>query len=217
MKRYDTPSWVEAFTTGVEEFPLSVETLGLPRQTHTDHVRWMDEAGRPAATDAVITRVPGLWLGVKTADCIPVLLYDERQRLVAAVHAGWRGTVKRIVEETIREMGSQGCDLHAIIGPGISADAFEVGDEVYEAFRQAGFPMERIAHKREKWHLDLWQANAWALEQAGVKDIFIDGTCTFSSPDFYSARRDTINTGRNMNCIRIVNENENETLRYENP
>lgn len=201
---YDTPEWIEAFTTGQEELPLDVESLGLPRQTHTDHVEWMREAGRPADTDAVITDVPGLCIAVKTADCIPVLLWDERQRLVAAIHAGWRGTVKRIVTKTIAKMGSRGEDLHAIIGPGIGQDAFEVGDEVYDAFRAEGFPMERIAVRKEKWHLDLWDANRWVLEQAGVKDIHVEGVCTFHSPLFYSARRDTINTGRNYNCIRVV-------------
>lgn len=203
MRRYKTSSWVEAFTTGQEEFPLPVESLGLPRQTHTDHIEWLTQAGRPADTDAVITDVPGLCLAVKTADCIPVLLYDSRQRRVAAIHAGWRGTVQRIVPKTIQRMEARGEDLHAIIGPGISQAAYEVGDEVYEAFRQAGFPMERIAWRQTKWHLDLPQANAWLLEQAGVRDIHVDDTCTFASPLFYSARRDTIHTGRNMNCIRI--------------
>ncbi len=203
MRKYETLSWVEAFTTGQELFPFPIDSLGLPRQTHTDHVEWIREPGRPEATDAVITDVPGLRIAVKTADCIPVLLYDERKHLVAAIHAGWRGTVKRIVSQTIGLMESEGKDLHAIIGPGISQESFEVGDEVYDAFAEAGFPMERIAKRREKWHLDLWTANKWLLEEAGVTDIFIEGTDTFTSPDFYSARRDTIDTGRNMNCIMI--------------
>ncbi len=203
MRKYDTPAWVEAFTIGKETLPLPIESLGLLRQVHSNHVEWLRQAGRPEATDAVITDIPGLTLAVKTADCIPILLYDSKQRLVAAVHAGWRGTVSRIVEKTIERMGSQGKDLHAIIGPGISLDAFEVGDEVYTTFFDAGFPMRRITEKRGKWHIDLRQANAWSLEQCNVTNIHIDDTCTFSSPDFYSARRDTIDTGRNFNCITI--------------
>ena len=170
----------------------------------------MKEAGRPEATDAVITDRPGLCVCVKTADCIPVLLYDTRQRIVAAVHAGWRGTVSRIVQKTIKEMKPVNpADLHAIIGPGISFEWFEVGDEVYEAFLQEGFPMERIARLfpsaggSERWHIDLWEANKWLLEQMGVEDVFVEGTCTRSSMDFYSARRETINTGRNYNGIFI--------------
>lgn len=205
---YKTPSWLTAFSTGkgsgVEDVGLRLEDLALPRQVHSDNVLWMKEAGRPEATDAVITDQPGLCVCVKTADCIPVLLYDTRQRIVAAVHAGWRGTVARIVQKTIEKMHPLSpTDLHAIIGPGISLEWFEVGDEVYEAFKAADFPMERIARKSDRWHLDLWEANKWLLEEMGVSDIYIEGTCTRASENFYSARRETINTGRNYNGILI--------------
>ena len=212
---YKTPAWLTAFSTGrdsgVEDVGLRLEDLALPRQVHSDHVCWMKEAGRPEETDAVITAQPGLCVCVKTADCIPVLLYDSRQRIVAAVHAGWRGTVARIVQKTVRQMMPLvPGDLHAIIGPGISLEWFEVGDEVYEAFRAADFPMERIARRfprktgdGEAWHIDLWDANRWLLEEMGVEDIYIEGTCTRTSMDFYSARRETINTGRNYNGIYI--------------
>ena len=222
---YPTPSWLTAFTTGkgrgVEALGLRIEDLALPRQVHSDNVCWMQEAGRPEATDAVITDKPGLCVCVKTADCIPVLLYDTRKRIVAAVHAGWRGTVARIVQKTIRQMQPINPeDIHAIIGPGISLEWFEVGDEVYEAFRTAGFPMERVAPSKPsreetsrfspsgeteggRWHIDLWEANRWLLEEEGISDIYIEGTCTRASIDFYSARRETINTGRNYNGIYI--------------
>lgn len=205
---YDTPSWLTAFSTGrdsgVEALGLRLEDLALPRQVHSDNVLWMKEVGRPEATDAVITDKPGLCVCVKTADCIPVLLYDERQRIVAAVHAGWRGTVARIVQKTIEQMKPLNPkDLHAIIGPGISLEWFEVGDEVCEAFKAEGFPMERIAKRMGRWHIDLWDANRWLLEQMGVEDIYIQGTCTRGSMDFFSARRETINTGRNYNGIFI--------------
>lgn len=216
---YNTPEWLTAFTTGrgsgVEDLGFRVEELALPRQTHSDHVCWMREAGRPEDTDAVITDCAGLCVCVKTADCIPVLLYDTRLRIVAAIHAGWRGTVAKIVAKTIGKMRSHPQDLHAIIGPGISFQQFEIGDEVYEQFCREGFPMERMARRfpsmrqeekgmsSEHWHIDLWEANRWVLEQAGVNDIFTEGTCTRTSMDFYSARRETINTGRNMNGIFI--------------
>lgn len=205
---YDTPSWLTAFSTGkgsgVEDVDLRLEDLALPRQVHSDNVLFVTEAGRPECTDAVITDRPGLCVCVKTADCIPVLLYDTRKRVIAAVHAGWRGTVARIVQKTIEKMNPNSpSDLHAIIGPGISLEWFEVGDEVYEAFRAEGFPMERIARKSDRWHIDLWEANRWVLEQMGVEDIFVEGTCTRTSMDFYSARRETINTGRNYNGIFI--------------
>lgn len=215
---YQTPSWLTAFSTGkgsgVEALGLRLEDLALPRQVHSDNVCWMREAGRPEQTDAVITDQPGLCVCVKTADCIPVLLYDTRKRIVAAVHAGWRGTVSRIVQKTIEQMQPQSPDdIHAIIGPGISLEWFEVGDEVYEAFRAAGFPMERIAPLQTfprggRLHIDLWEANRWLLEEQGVKDIFIEGICTRASENLYSARRETINTGRNYNGILIKVKSE---------
>ena len=89
---YKTPAWLTAFSTGrdsgVEDVGLRLEDLALPRQVHSDHVCWMKEAGRPEETDAVITDQPGLCVCVKSADCIPVLLYDSRQRIVAAGPAG---------------------------------------------------------------------------------------------------------------------------------
>lgn len=216
---YETPSWLTAFTTGkgsgVEALGFQLEELALPRQVHSDNVLWMHEAGRPEATDAVITDQPGLPVCVKTADCIPVLLYDTRQRIVAAVHAGWRGTVSRIVQKTVRQMYPlDPKDLHAIIGPGISLQQFEVGDEVYDAFFAAGFPMERIARRfpssngEGAWHIDLWDANRFLLQELGVDDIFVEGTCTRTSEDFYSARRETINTGRNYNGVVIKMKSE---------
>ncbi len=217
---------VDARETGIHTdcFHLPSSQIMIPRQTHSTNVAWVDLPGEVPDTDAVITSVKGLCVAVKTADCIPVLLYDEAQHIVAAVHAGWRGTVGRIVEKTIQEMGSRGEDIHAIIGPGISLEAFEVGDEVYMSFFHAGFPMERIAKQfpirtgndihlpsstmtstnATKWHIDLWEANKWLLEQHSVHRIHIAGACTYSQLDrFYSARQETIRTGRNINGIML--------------
>lgn len=206
---YDTPSWLTAFTTGkgsgVEDVGLRLEDLALPRQTHSDHVLFVTEAGRPEDTDAVITDKPGLCVCVKTADCIPVLLYDSRQRVVAAVHAGWRGTVSRIVQKTIEQMHPVSpTDLHAIIGPGISLEWFEVGDEVYEAFTDAGYPMQQISQKQEKWHIDLTKCCRLQLEATGIKPENIEesGICTYDDvEDFFSARRLGTASGRILTGI----------------
>ena len=154
---YNTPSWLTAFSTGkacgVEGLGLRLEDLALPRQTHSDHVLWVSEAGRPEDTDAVITDKAGLPVCVKTADCIPILLYDTHQRIVAAVHAGWRGTVSRIVQKTIEKMKPLDAkDLHAIIGPGISLEQFEVGDEVVAttgAWRDTAGKIANINRQRQ--------------------------------------------------------------------
>jgi len=219
---YPTPSWLLAFSVGKgvhgtepgvdarqtglsgESLQISATSIMIPRQTHSTNVRWVDTYGEVPDTDAVITEKAGLCIAVKTADCIPVLLFDQRQHRIAAVHAGWRGTVGCIVEKTLQQMQSRAEDLHAIIGPGISLESFEVGDEVYERFLQAGFPMQRLAKRYSKWHINLKDANRWLLERNGITNILVSDIDTRISPHYYSARRDTINTGRNINGIMIV-------------
>ena len=224
---YDTPSWLTAFSVGKgvhgtepgtdaretglqgESILVDAAHIMIPRQTHSTNVCYVDFAGEVPDTDAVITDKAGLCIAVKTADCIPVLLYDSSRHLIAAIHAGWRGTVGRIVEKTLRQMQGRAEDISAIIGPGISMESFEVGDEVYEQFLQAGFPMGRLADRfpstdGERWHINLKDANRWLLEQNGITRILVSDIDTLTSPHFYSARRDTINTGRNINGIMIV-------------
>ena len=181
--------------------------LVYPHQTHGDVVRaidgqWMDSLSPAEKTtslegvDAVMTNLSRVCIGVSTADCIPILLYDAAHRACCAVHAGWRGTVKRIAQKAVQAMagtyGSVPHQLQAVIGPGISLESFEVGDEVYEQFEAAAFPMERIARRYKKWHIDLWEANKLMLLEAGVpqSNIAIDGTCTYkNTSEYFSARR----------------------------
>ena len=202
-----------------EQLGIADRQLILPYQTHGDKVviideefMQTDEEEQKAAlngVDAIITSLPHTCIGVSTADCIPVLLHDTRLNVIAAIHAGWRGTVAHIVEKTITTMEQHyGChpnDMKAVIAPGISIDAFEVGDEVYQAFKTAGFPMEEIARRYptadggEKWHIDLWAANSHILQQCGVNadNIHIAGICTFTRHrEFFSARRLGIKSGR---------------------
>lgn len=194
------------------------DALVIPHQTHGVKVGIIDEAFircseeqktcQLEGVDALVTDVPGQCICVSTADCIPVLCYDVRHQAVAAIHAGWRGTVGRIVSRTLQTMkeryGTRGEDVIACIGPGISCEAFEVGDEVYEAFEQAGFEMQAIARRKAKWHLDLWEANRLQLLAEGVcpSAIEVAGICTYSRhEDFFSARRLGIRSGRILTGI----------------
>jgi YfiH family protein len=161
--------------------------------------------------DALMTTLPHICIGVSTADCIPVLLYDPRHHAKAAIHAGWRGTVSRIVKETFRKMqrcyGTLPEDTLAVIGPGISLKNFEVGQEVYDDFAVHGFDMSLIAQSfpckndpsGEKWHINLPLCNQLQLESVGVPRSHIQqsGICTYDDvADFFSARRLGINSGR---------------------
>lgn len=145
--------------------------------------------------DAIVTNCCNVCIGVHTADCVPVLFYDSAHHAIGAAHAGWRGTVKRIVQHTVHRMaelyGTETKDLQIVIGPAISEKNFEVGQEVYNAFSEAGFSMNRIARMHEKWHLDLPLCNQLQLEELGVpaNQIHQSGICTYdNSADFFSAR-----------------------------
>ncbi len=196
-----------------------------PHQTHSDNIVYVnsdllalepeDRKELLEGVDAVYTSARGVALGVSTADCVPILLYDPHGKTIAAVHAGWRGTVARIVEKTIRNMsetlGTRPQNLIALIGPHISAKYYEVGDEVYEEFSRAGFPMDEVATHEDKWHIDLGKANEWLMKECGVMEgkIHKNNLCTYSRPDIlFSARREQRGTekcGRNFNVI-MINE-----------
>ena len=175
-------------------------------QIHSDIVvKAEGPRGRLGAGDGLITDVVGLMLGVRTADCVPILLADARRRAVAAVHAGWRGTLSRIaaraVEAMTREYGSQPEDLIATIGPCIGRCCYEVGPEVARAFC-ALFP--ELPAPREHAHLDLEEANRRILVAAGVPAtrIHAAGLCTrCRTVDFHSYRRDGLLAGRMLAAI----------------
>ena len=210
---------------------ISDDRLLMPHQVHLTKTARIDEAllslseekRREAleGCDALMTDMRGVCIGVSTADCIPILLYDEARHAICAIHAGWRGTVARIAEKAIAEMkdayGTRPEQLKAQIGPGIHLDSFEVGDEVYEAFAQAGFDMTAISKKyildnsdsksftlhsslfTSKWHIDLPECNRRQLIAAGVPlaGIAVSPVCTFQqAADYFSARRLGINSGR---------------------
>ena len=194
--------------------PKRPQFFVIPRQTHTTNVRVIKDIPTQEAlqdVDAVVTHLKDFCLCVSTADCVPVLLYDASKEVIAAVHAGWRGTVGRIVEKTLEvmktEYGTEGKDVIACIGPSISLESFEVGDEVYVAFVGAGFEMNRIARRYEKWHLDLWEANRLQLLAHGVlpEHIEVAGICTYQNhEDFFSARRLGIKSGRILSGIMLM-------------
>lgn len=188
---------------------ITEDRLILPRQIHGDSILQVNHIPlQPHDTDgfdAVITPLRHVCIGVSTADCVPVLLYAQGNTpVIAAVHAGWRGTQQRIVEKTVKVLCNEyhvaANDIFAVIGPCIHREAFEVGDEVFEAFRAAGFDMAGISEKmHERWHIDLPECNRLQLWQNGVPEnhIQVSNYCTFSHNDrFFSARRQGILSGR---------------------
>lgn len=221
LLQYDLGPGVEAFSTrrdSVLPFPVI-----LPRQVHGFRVAHIDRPDIPAEAldgyDALITALPGTGIGVRTADCVPILLYNPQRRAVAAIHSGWKGTVQGISQKVLFEMKQKfGCrpeEFRAAIGPAIGPGSFQVGEEVVQFFKEKGFPLDEIwrfqpgrsgVPMADGHHLDLFKANRWLLEEAGVPaaNIRVCGIDSYADPDFYSARREGFDCGRTVTCIRLL-------------
>lgn len=220
LLRYDMGEGITAFTTdrtlGRDRellcSLLGVEHFARPHQTHNDKVMRiampffsLSETTQTMlldGIDAVSSNDAGICVGISTADCIPVLVYDAAHHAAVAIHAGWRGTVDRIVIKAMDHMrqqyGTDASDCRAVIGPGIGLEAFEVGDEVYQAFASEGFAMNAIARRYDKWHINLKECNRLQLVDAGVPDYNIEvcDICTFNDTNYFSARREGAKCGR---------------------
>lgn len=173
----------------------------------------LDSLGESARCDALISNTPRVLVGVKTADCVPILLGDSRTGAYAAVHAGWRGTLSRIVPHALERMseeyGTQARDVRACIGPAAGACCYEVGGEVIEAFRREfGDADELLTRTRENHALiDLKRANQNQLTAAGVaaSRIHIAPLCTMCRPDiFFSYRREKSVYGRTGRLMSVI-------------
>jgi YfiH family protein len=201
-------SWLEhGFGTRLSSRWPDTADFTTVQQIHSDKVLIADRAGCLGEGDALISNQPGIALSVRTADCLPILMTDTRNRAVAAVHAGWRGTLLEIVPKTVRAMGEQfGTspeDLVIAIGPGIGACCFEVGPEVATQF-SALFPERGDLNRRTK--IDLVETNLRLLgrNDGSVRQIATSGLCTCCQAElFHSYRRDREQAGRMVSVIRL--------------
>lgn len=154
--------------------------------------------------DALITAEKGIAIGVFTADCVPILVVDSQNKIVAAIHAGWKGTdlkiVKKVIGSMIEEMGSKVKDIHCAIGPSIGPCCFEVGKEVADKF-------DSVSSRNNRLYVDLWKENINQLKELGIgrENIACSRLCTFCMKDsFYSYRREAGKTGRLGAFIEII-------------
>jgi YfiH family protein len=195
---------------------LGLSRVAFMRQVHGNAVAALDALGdvcaAPPSCDAIVTDRPGLGLAVETADCVPLLLWGERSNSVAAVHAGWRGTLARVAFSAVRSLesrfGAAAGEIHAAIGPAIRLCCFEVGEEVAAAFEESGRDLDAITRPgpRGRCHLDLVADNRAQLREAGVSDsrIYDSGGCSrCESGRFYSYRREGGGVGRTMGVIGV--------------
>jgi YfiH family protein len=185
---------------GTRNAVLDQAAMASLKQIHSDISLTAESPGCMGEGDALVTRIPGIAVSVRTADCFPILLADPESRAIAAVHAGWRGTATGVVGASLarmhNEFGTEPENVYAAIGPGIGRCCYEVGAEVA---RQFGLP--------EAGRLDLAVENRTQLIAAGLRPERINqvGGCTFCHPEqFFSWRRDHDPAGRMISFIRVT-------------
>jgi YfiH family protein len=175
---------------------LSPDALAIPQQIHGDRIARVFKSGHILETDGLITDTPGIVLSIQIADCLPVFLHDPQTRCIGLVHAGWRGSSRKIASKAVREM--QTCfrsnpeDIHAYLGPSIGPCCYQIGSDVADNFSK-----EYVT----QGHLDLWKCNTAQLTERGInpENITISHLCTMCHSDlFFSHRASGNNTGRMM-------------------
>ena len=201
-RKSDWFSW--GFGTRAAAAPSELASV---KQVHGSVIVPVTQVGFAGEGDGLITRTPGVTLGIKTADCLPILMVDMSQRVVAAIHAGWRGTALGIACGALTAMQqnfeTKPVDVVVAMGPAIGKCCFEVGAEVARQF--AHFNGE-WRYATEKCHLDLQAINAWQMRRAGVlpKNIVYNEFCTVCGGEqFWSYRKEGERAGRMWSMVKI--------------
>ncbi len=186
---------------------ISEQQIAQPRQVHSDVAKIADEPGYYDNCDALITNKKDLFLSISVADCVPVFLYDSKNKVIAAVHSGWQGSEKRILTKTLelmkQDFGCKTCNIFAHIGYSAGSCCYEVGTEVAQKF-----PESFINPKNDsKFLLDLKSFNKSLLLDTGIpqNQIEVSQFCTICNPEFlHSYRRDGQKSGRMNGIIGMI-------------
>lgn len=187
-----------------DEIGINFENLVFSNQVHDDKIYIVGKADcgngiikeqKFESADALMTAEPGVPLAVFGADCVPIYFLDTKNRVIALAHSGWKGTVLRIGEKTVRKMNSEFDskpeDILIGVGPSIKVCHFEVGDEIADIFRtEFG---DAVLEKYEKYHVNLQEAIKIQLKNAGIpdKNIIDSGICTYCHGDLFFSHRKT--------------------------
>jgi len=175
---------------------LECDNLQFNHQIHSAIVHHINTPGSAQEGDALITQTPRLLVGVQTADCLPILMAHKKEKIVAAVHAGWKGSLAGIIQSTLEEL-KQMCDLTelcCVIGPSIAVKYFEVGEDVHNLgiqFNKSEF-FQKNTTSNNKWNLDLRALVQQIIQDFSITDIDHIHEDTYSQPNkFFSYRRST--------------------------
>lgn len=216
--RGDDPADVkENYRRMAEALEVDMNRMVLTWQTHTTNVRVVTEEdfGKGVVrdrdyrdVDGLVTNIPGVTLITFFADCVPLYFVDKKNHAIGLSHSGWRGTVNRMGQETLRvmarEFGTDPKDVTACVGPSICQDCYEVGPEVIEQFAKAFDEKhhDRLFYEKPngKYQLNLWEANRIVLSEAGVpeENISVTDICTHCNPDLLFSHRQTAEKRGNL-------------------
>ena len=192
-----------------EEIGLNTGIVSYQKQVHEDLIRVVNDSGNCGESDALITTSKNLGLAISSADCPAIFIYDPVKKVIAAVHSGWRGTEKKILQKTLiklkNEFNSIASDLVCYIGPSISKNNYEVGNDVAEKFKE-----EFVVKKENKFFLNVAGANYKMLISEGVKEVNIQQSnlCSFEYKNvLHSYRRDGQRSGRAVGVIAMRDRN----------
>ena len=197
----DDPASVQANRARLAEWAgIEPGRMAIAGQIHSDHVKMVESPGLYPGFDALVTADRDIMLCITAADCAVVLLADVEAGVIAACHAGWRGTVAGIVPKSVRMMRDLGASsIQAYVSPCISAAEFEVGEDVAAKFE------DRHVLRSEKWprpHVDMKSALSDQLTEAGITQVEVSDRCTYDeTADFFSHRAENGVTGRMMGFI----------------
>ncbi|MBI2091946.1 MAG: peptidoglycan editing factor PgeF [Deltaproteobacteria bacterium] len=186
---------------GFKGYSISSHKHFATNQLHSDNIiilKSSENYSFPLEADAFITNERNIACYVRTADCVPILMYDPVKKVIGAIHSGWRGTLLQLATKAVAkfeaDFGSRRENIIAAIGPAVGGDCYEVGDEVIWKFREAGFA---VANR----HLDLKEINRSILQNAGIKNIGLIPICNHCDTRFASYRRDKSEKGRQISFI----------------
>jgi polyphenol oxidase len=184
-----------------------LKDLIIMRQEHGDEVHIVNNGDKPVYGDGLILVKRGVAGIIKTADCLPIVIADPGYPMASIVHAGWRGTVKKITEKAVRSMVGLGADkrrMVALLGPSINACCYQVGEEVHREFQDAGFSEKIFSRSGDSLFLSLRQANKEILAREGVLKIGDADLCTFCTVDLFHSFRRGEGKKRQINFVSLA-------------